>query len=131
MLARGARLAQLRPSLTTPVEAFTTNVPIAEITAIYVTNTTGSNQTFALYHSLGASDVTDESTALFFGKQVSANDTFVIRAAAMGGGIMVGNKQQDKIFVQSTNANALTYTFYGVTSAIAEASVSLQRAGQM
>lgn len=131
MLARGARLAQLRPADTAVTQAFATNVPIAEVTAIYVANTTANAATFRLFHSLGSTDVTNESTALFFDKNVPANDTFVIRADAMGGGIMVGNKQLDKLFVRSGTANALTFTFYGVTSAIADSNVSIQRGAGM
>lgn len=131
MLAKGARLAQVRPASTAVTEAFTTNLPIAEITSIYVANTSGAAATFRMFHSLGSADVTDESTALFWDKNVPTADTFIIRAEAMGSGIMVGNKQLDKIFVRSSVANALTFTFYGVTASAAEASASLQRAGQM
>lgn len=131
MLARGARLAQLRPADTAVTQAFTTNLPIAEITSIYIANTTGSAATFRLFHSLGASDVTTEATALFWDKSVPANDTLIIRPESMGAGIMVGNKQLDKIFVRSGTADALTFTFYGVTASAAEATISVQRGAQM
>lgn len=126
MLGIGSRLAQVRPSDTAVLEAFSTNSPAVEITAIYVANTTAGAQSFNLFHSVGATDVTNESTALFRSKEVAANDTFVIRAGSMGAGIFVGNKLQDKIFVQSSAGNAFTFTFYGVTSRIADPQISTQ-----
>lgn len=125
MLATGTRLAQVRPTDTAVLEAFSTNSPTVEITAIYVANTTISAADFSLYHSIGTTDVANETTALFRNKEVAGNDTFVIRAAAVGGGIFVGNKLQDKIFVQSSAASAFTFTFYGVPARIADPQTSV------
>lgn len=127
MLAVGSRLAQVRPSNTDFLEAFSTNVPNVEVTTILVANTTGVAATFRLCHSIGATDVTDETTALYWDKSVNPNDTFPIRAEAQGSGIFVGNRLLDKLFVRSGTANALTFTFYGVSANVADAAISINR----
>ena len=127
MLALGSRLAQIRPSDTNFVEVYSTNVPNAEVTTIFVANTTGAEATFRLCHSIGTSDVTNETTALYWDKPVSANDSFIVRSEAVGGGIFVGNRLLDKLFVRSGTANALTFTLYGVTANIADAAASIAR----
>lgn len=125
MLAVGSLLAQLRPADAFIQEAVAGVLPTTEITAIYIANTSQTAQNFRMFHSPGPTDVTTEATALFWDKSIPQGDTLVIRAAAMGGGIMLAPGQ--KLFVRSGIANALTFSIYGVTAQAADAAVSTQR----
>ena len=113
--AQGSRLAVTRPSDTTAATAFTASVN-TEVTRIVVCNTSGVASSFRLFH--GASgDSYDEANALFWDHPVPANGTVDIYADSANSGISM---QPDEILgVRSGNANALTFSVYGVTAVIA------------
>jgi len=127
MLAVGARLAQIRPANTSNATLFSPTV-VTELTSIFVCNTTGSAATFRLFHSRGATVVFDQTTALYYDFSVAANDTKVIRASAIGGGLQT--ESGDDIGVRSSTASALTFTLYGVTTKISEDRVGRRGLGR-
>lgn len=121
MLALSGLLAQLTPANTTVQTIFTqSNLPIVEVTAICVCNTTGSAATFRLHHDVNGTTYGTDN-ALYYNKSVGANDTFWIRAESMGAGISLG--KGDSIGVQTGTSNALTFTLYGAGAQVARQQV--------
>lgn len=114
--ASGSLLAQVRPGVTTAVEAFAATLR-TEVMRIVVCNTTGSAANFSLFHDDAGGSTFDQTTALHYVQSVPANSTIEIVADAIGGGIMLNIDGQ--IGVQSGTASALTYSIYGVTANIA------------
>lgn len=109
----GAKLFQSRPSGTTAVSAFTASMP-TELTAIYVCNTTGSAVDFSIYHDDGSTF--DQTTALFYATALAANETRLITVSADNAGLLM--REGDQIGVQSSAADALNFTAYGITSTV-------------
>ena len=116
-LALGLRLDDpLRPGDTSNAILVTAEV-ITEVTRIVVCNTTGNTPSFRLFHRRGA-EVADQTTALYYDHALAANETFEIKAEAMGSGIFLD--PQDELIVRSSAANEITFTAYGVTEQVAE-----------
>lgn len=111
--AQGHKVFANRPSGTAAVSAFTASMP-TEITAIYVCNTTGSAVDFSIYHDDGSTF--DQTTALFYATELAANETRLISVSADNAGILM--RVGDQIGVQSSVANALNFTAYGITSTV-------------
>lgn len=109
--ASGAQLAQTRPSGVSAVTAFSANELRAEITLIFVTNTTGTAADMSIYHDDDGTTYNADS-ALYETVSVAANSTTRI-AFEVGSGIMVG--RSGNIGVKTGTANALNFTFYGTT----------------
>lgn len=117
MLALSGLVAQSRPTSTATATLFTqANLPVVEVTAICVCNTTGSAATFRLHHDIDGTTYGAQN-ALYYDKSVPANDSFWIRAESMGAGISLG--KGDSIGIQSGTANALTFTMYGASAQVA------------
>lgn len=115
--AQVSKLASNRPSGTTAAALMEVlNFPI-EVTAIAVTNVTGSAADFSLFHTESGSPVYDETSALYFQKEVAANDTLWIRAESVGAGI--GLRKDQILGFQAHTGNALNVTVYGVAASIA------------
>ena len=108
-LARGILLGQLSPSDATD-QAFITASVRTEITHLFVCNTTGGALTFRLFHDVGGSTYAT-SNALFYDKNVPANDTIEIISQCLFGGIVLA--PTDTLGVRSSVANNLTFTAYG------------------
>jgi len=114
-LASGEQLAQSRPSGTTAVSAFTASL-VTEVTLIAICNTTAGAVNYSLYHDDDGSTF-DQTTALHYSQSISANSTVYVGAESIGAGIVV--KPDGQIGIQTSSANALTFTLYGVTEAVA------------
>lgn len=109
--ASGFQVAQSRPSGTSAVSAYTASLR-TEISLVNVCNTTSSPANFSLYHDDDGSTF-DETSALHYAQLVPANTTVRIEFNAAGGGLMVSEDGQ--IGVQTSVANALTFSIYGIT----------------
>lgn len=121
MLGVSGLLGQNRPSDTTAVAVVTNeNLPVIEITAICVCNSTGSAATFRIHHDVAGSTY-DESNALYFDKSVPANDSLWIRAESMGAGISLA--KSDTLGVRSDTGDALTFSVYGAGAQIAKSQI--------
>lgn len=121
MLALSGLVAQASPTSTATATLFTqANLPVVEVTAICVCNTTGSAATFRLHHDVNGTTYGTDN-ALYYDKSVPANDSFWIRAESMGAGISLG--KGDSIGVQTGTSNALTFTLYGAGAQVARQQV--------
>jgi len=116
-LAAGSQLAQSRPSGTTATSIFTASI-VTEISLIVVCNTTASSADFSIYHDDDGSTA-DQTTALFYAVPVAGNTTVTISSDSIGAGLQMAATAQ--LSVQTSVANALTFTVYGVTEEIAHA----------
>jgi hypothetical protein len=115
MNTSGFQIAQIRPSGTTAVEAYTASI-VTEIRKIAICNTTGSAALFSLFHDDDGSTF-DETTALHYQQTVPPKTTITIDADMEAGGISV--KVGGQIGVQTDTANAFTFTMYGRTAEVA------------
>lgn len=114
MLATASLLAQLRPSGTAAVPAYVAPI-VTEITKIFICNTSGSPASFSLYHDDNAA-IYDQNTALYFAEVINANATKLVEMQGAGAGISI--LETGVLAVQSSVADALTFSIYGVTSSI-------------
>ena len=114
MNAQGALLAQVRPSVTSAVLGFAAQLR-TEITLIVISNTTASAVNFSLYHDDNGTTY-DQTTALYYAVQVAANSTELIQIASPNAGILLSSG--GNLGVQSSTANALNFSIYGVTNRI-------------
>lgn len=114
MFSSGSQLAQVRPANTSTATAYTAVMP-TEITRIVVCNTTGSAATFSIFHDDDGTTYS-EATALYFAQSLAANTTLVIEMQPGTGLMLRKNTATATIGVQSGTNNAITYTFYGVTT---------------
>jgi len=101
------QLAQTRPADTTAANAFSADSPW-HIDLIIVTNTTGTDRTFSLYHDADGSTY-DEDSALLFDAPIRANDTAYIEFPT---GIANVNRL-GTLGVKSGAGDALNFTVYG------------------
>tara|TARA_Y100001937_G_scaffold63114_1_gene86616 strand:- start:44 stop:391 length:348 start_codon:yes stop_codon:yes gene_type:complete len=113
MAAEASQLAQVRPSDTNATLAFTATIK-TEITALFITNTTGTAATYSVYHDDDGTTY-DQSTALYYQVSLGANETKTF-TGNLGEGITLS--AGGKLAVQSGTSSALTYTFYGITAQI-------------
>jgi hypothetical protein len=86
-----------------------------ELTRVMVANTANAARTFSLFHDETGVGTYSQANALFYGKTVSANDTYVLDANVPGGGLAL-NKNAKLGFAPSA-ANDLTLTIYGIVQA--------------
>jgi len=121
MNGESTQLAQVRPAGTTAVLGYENPVPPqgrglnTEITLVVVCNTTGSAANFSVYHD-NDGDTFDQTTALYYGKSLAANETLFLSIPSPNSGVAV--KAGGKIGVQSSVANALTFSLYGITQQV-------------
>lgn len=115
MLAQGSQLAQARPADTNTATAYTA-VMRTEISRITVTNTTGTAANMSIFHDDDGTTY-DQTTALRYAQSVPANTSVDITSPSEGAGITV--TVGGSVGIQSGTSSALTYTFYGITEAIA------------
>ncbi len=114
MLAQANQLAQLRPTPTTPVLAYTASVD-TEITLVVICNTTAADANFSVYHDDDGT-IFDDDTALYKLQLVPARDTIEIELSHAGAGISVASG--GSIAVASDTADAINFTLYGITTRI-------------
>jgi hypothetical protein len=122
MNAEGKLLAQIRPSGTTAVQAYQSPPAAAskglrtEIMTIFVCNTTGSAVNFSLYHH-DSGTTYNQTTALYYSVSLAANTTQKIECQTANGGLAI--KPGGTLGVQSSTADALNFSVYGVTQQLA------------
>lgn len=104
---KGELLGQSRPGDTNAVSVVSPDAnEILNITNIFIANTTANTPTFRLFHDEDGTTY-DQTTALYYDKATSANDTFHIETNIWmrdAGG---------NLAVRSSAASELTFTFYG------------------
>lgn len=114
--AAGSQLAQINPSNTNSRTLFSPSVR-TEVTQLVIANVTGSAATFGIYHDDDGTTY-DDSTALYKAISIAANSTVTITAdGGPGTGFIVG--VGGSIGIESSVADALTFTAYGVTEDVA------------
>jgi len=122
MNGESTQLAQVRPNATAAVTAWTNPIPAqgrglnAEITLIVVCNTSAESANFSLFHDNAGTEIFNEATALYFGKAVAAGESMFIAIPSPNSGVAV--KSGGQIGVQTSVADALTFTFYGITQQV-------------
>lgn len=104
------QLAQLRPGGTSATLLFSpdTSNPYT-IDLINICNTSAGPANISIYHDSDGTTY-DETTALFFSKTINANETFQIEVE------ISHDLQAGGIAVQTSVANAITFTAYGEVS---------------
>lgn len=116
MLALGTLLAQVvPPTAATPVTGFTGDLPVTEVTTIFVCNTTGSTVSFSIYHD-DSGTTYNNTTALYRLVNLAANSTTKVEFHGAGGGIAVRNG--GTIGLETSTDAALTFSIYGVTARV-------------
>jgi hypothetical protein len=116
--AQGVMLAQTSPGtgMNQILAGNGRDAPIIEITTIIVANLDGSAHTFSLTHDFNGSGSTS-AFALYWVATVPASSSFIAyQSNHPSGGLFLG--KNGTIHFQSTTANTLTCTIYGVTSAV-------------
>jgi hypothetical protein len=102
------QLGQLRPADTTaasiysPLQGVRTN-----IRTIVIANTTASQASYRIFHDDNGTTY-DETTALYFDRNIPANNTDILNDLDIGMDDPDGN-----IGVRTNTSNALTFTIYG------------------
>jgi len=110
--APSSLLAQVRPSNTTAVTAFTASLR-TEITRILVANTSASAATLRLFHDDDGSTY-DETTALVWDNSLAAGAYLDLQAYLDGAGITL--LPSGTLGVRSGTGNALTFNVYGTVA---------------
>lgn len=116
--AQGSKIAQIQPADTLDTLAFTAVIQ-TEITRIVVCNTDSSARTFRVFHA-DEGDSFDPVNALYYDVSVAAKTTTVIAADAPNSGIAL--QIGEKLGVQASAGDTLTFTIYGVTANVAPGS---------
>ena len=123
--AMGELLAQVRPGVTTPVLAFTGSALRTEITLILavVDPVSGPAQTdIAIYQDDDGGSTADQSTIIWSETRLQLlQEPPVYVAQHPGSGIHV--KAGGQIYVQTADADDVTFSIYGITETRAERSV--------
>lgn len=107
----GAQLAQVRPGTTAAATAFTALMR-TEVKKIVVCNTSGGNADYSIFHDDDGTTF-NQTTALFYTKTLATKSTDVINAEDFASGVSIATG--GAIGVQSSVADALTFTLYGAT----------------
>lgn len=125
--AQGELLAQIRPGVTTPVLAYSTaaNGLRTEITLIKATidplvvlGTAGQTD-IAIYHDDDGTSTADQSTIIWSETRLQLlQEPIVFQAQHPGSGIHV--KPGGQIYVQTADADDVTFSLYGITETLAE-----------
>ena len=123
--AQGELLAQVRPGVTTPIEAYSSDQLRTEITLILavidpsvVLGTPGQTD-IAIYHDDSGSSTFDQSTILWSETRLQLlQEPIVFQAQHPGSGITVDANGQ--IAVETADADDVTFLLYGITETLAE-----------
>ena len=111
-----SQIAQTRLASATASTIFTATLR-TEVHRIHITNVSGTNDTFRLYHDEDGNTF-DETTALYWDEPASAGRSFVVENQMNGGGITL--KRGAALGFRPATNNALTITVYGETEHVAE-----------
>ena len=113
-LGKASFLSQVRPSNANASVGYDASVQ-TEVTLINVCNLTTTDQRFSIYHDDDGATF-DDTTALYRNELVPAQGTVPVELFAAGGGISVS--AGGNIGVQSSAANSINFTLYGITTDI-------------
>ena len=105
----GSLLAQLAPSVSTPVTAFVASTR-TEITRIRVTNISGATRTFRMSHQ--ASGAFAATSAIYYDQQVLTTGPFDWGAGSPNAGISLASGET--VMVRSDLTAGLSFSLYGV-----------------
>lgn len=105
----GSLLAQLAPSVSTPVTAFVASTR-TEITRIRVTNISGAARTFRMSHQ--ASGAFANTSAIYYDQTVNTTGPFDWGAGSPNAGISL--KAGETVMVRSDLTAGLAFSLYGV-----------------
>jgi hypothetical protein len=110
-MALARQLGQTTPANTNAVSIYTPgDRKTARVTLIVVTNTTGGALSFRLFHDEDGTTY-DTTTALYYDKNVPANDSVVLQFNTDQAIFM--NNSSGNLAIRSSSANNLTFTVYG------------------
>lgn len=117
--AQGELLAQLVPSVTTPVTLYTTSELRTEVTLLIavIHPGTGGNIDIDLFHDDDGTTYTNNEL-LFTIQKADNSDGLVFQAQHPGSGILI--KPDGSLGVQVSTANVVTFSVYGITETLAE-----------
>lgn len=115
MFAKGYQLAQAKLESATASTIYTASMR-TEINHIVVTNVSGADDAFRLFHSEDASGYS-AGNSLYWDQLVSANTSFE-QSWEIGAGIQVSNS--GRIGFQPSSNAAFTISLYGGTEQLAE-----------
>lgn len=117
--AQGELLAQLRPSVTTPVILFTATLR-TEITLIIacIDSNGPSSTTVSVYHDVGGLVFDDTNIIVRQTRSALTQGSNVFQANHAGSGIHLA--PGDSIGVAAGEADDVTFSLYGITESIAE-----------
>lgn len=118
--AQGELLAQVRPSVTTPVVLFTAGELRAEITLIAITiiEGGGANRSIQLYHDDDGTTFNDDT--IIANVQRSPNDPLAEAFQAQHPGSGIHIRPGGSLGVQVDTANEVNISVYGITETLAE-----------
>ena len=105
----GSLLAQLAPSVSTPVTAFVASTR-TEITRIRVTNISGATRTFRMSHQ--PSGAFANTSAIYYDQTVNTTGPFDWGSSCPNGGISM--KAGETLMVRSDLTAGLAFSLYGV-----------------
>ena len=123
--AQGELLAQVRPGVTTPVLAYTGGELRTELTLILavidptvVLGTAGQTD-IAIYQDDAGGSVADQSTIIWSETRLQLlQEPIVFQAQHPGSGIQI--KPNGQIYVETADADDVTFSIYGITETRAE-----------
>lgn len=116
---QGSLLAQLRPSGTTAVQLFQSDTLITELTLLFAQVRAGEAGTVdvTVYHDDDGTTYDDDSV-IFLDQRTRFASPSVFQARHPGSGILLA--PGGSIGVQSSIANAVNFSLYGITETLAE-----------
>lgn len=101
------QIAQIRPTVTTPIQAYSPAVGVTGIIKFFtVANTSNGARRFSIYLDDDGTTF-DEDTALFFEISLARQSTFLLSVW------WPMNNPVGNLAVQTSAANDLTFTFHG------------------
>ncbi len=123
--AQGELLAQVRPGVTTPVLTFTAGELRTELTLLLAaidpgaTLSTPGELNIAIYLDNAGSSTADLTTIVFTETRLQLlQENIVFQAQHAGSGLHL--RKGGQLYVQTDNANAVTFSVFGITETLAE-----------
>ena len=113
MYASASRLFHVKPAAINTTAQVYTALYYTEITRIMVSNSSGDNHTFSIYHGAAGDTTYPDSSAILLNYSVDAQKAFIDSIAAIGSGVTLAPGETIAV---SASALAFTFTFYGVTA---------------
>ena len=114
--AQGELLGQVKPATTSPVAIYTASMR-TEVLLIAAVVLSGEPE-ISIYHDDEATEVFDSSNQIYFAAREVGGNPFVFQARGAGGGILA--RPDGIIAVQTSVADAVTFSVYGITATLAD-----------